>query len=63
MRELSLKFICPICGAAPQEKCELSTGAHRFEPHIERIDIAKDHLYGHSSDDVTVQAMPKISLV
>jgi len=40
--DISLNFTCPICGAAPQEKCELNSGAPRFESHIERREIAKD---------------------
>jgi hypothetical protein len=27
---------CPTCGAAPGQKCELSTGLTRFEPHQAR---------------------------
>ena len=38
----SLTFPCPICGAQPQEKCELNSGAPRFESHRVRRDIAKD---------------------
>jgi hypothetical protein len=33
---------CPTCGAAPGEKCELSTGQPRTEPHRDRRLIAKD---------------------
>lgn len=43
--DLSLNVMCPICGAGPQEKCELSSGAPRFESHVERWDIAKDYLH------------------
>jgi hypothetical protein len=42
--DLSLNFNCPICGAAPQEKCELNSGTPRFQSHVERLDIAKDHI-------------------
>ena len=28
---------CPICGAGPGEKCELSTGQPRSEPHRNRL--------------------------
>jgi hypothetical protein len=31
-----LAIRCPTCGAAPGEKCELSTGQPRAEPHGER---------------------------
>ena len=45
-RELSPKQIlairCPTCGAAPGEKCELSTGQPRTEPHRDRRLLAKD---------------------
>lgn len=27
---------CPTCGAKPGEKCELSTGQPRTEPHRDR---------------------------
>jgi hypothetical protein len=43
MSDFSLDFVCPICNAQPQEKCELSTGAPRFESHIERKWIAQDY--------------------
>jgi hypothetical protein len=42
--DLSLNFTCPICAAAPDEKCELNSGTPRFESHTERMDIAKDYL-------------------
>ncbi len=35
-----LAIRCPTCGAAPGEKCELSTGQPRPEPHQERQLIA-----------------------
>jgi len=45
-KEPSPKWIlavrCPTCGAAPGEKCELSTGQPRTEPHRERRLIASD---------------------
>jgi len=33
---------CPTCGAGPGEKCELSTGQPRTEPHRDRRLISKD---------------------
>jgi hypothetical protein len=33
---------CPTCGAAPGEKCELSTGQPRSDPHRDRRLIAKE---------------------
>jgi hypothetical protein len=42
--DYSLNFACPTCGADPQEKCELNSGTPRFASHVERWDIAKDHL-------------------
>jgi hypothetical protein len=33
---------CPTCGAGPGEKCELSTGQPRTEPHRDRRLIASD---------------------
>jgi len=45
-KQLSLKQVlavrCPTCGAAPGEKCELSTGLPRIEPHRDRRLIAAD---------------------
>jgi hypothetical protein len=45
-KELSPKMIlairCPTCGAAPGEKCELSTGQPRNNPHIDRRWVAED---------------------
>jgi len=45
-KELSPKQVlavrCPTCGAAPGEKCELSTGQPRTSPHRDRVWIAKD---------------------
>jgi hypothetical protein len=40
-KDKSLNFACPICGAQPQEKCELNSGTPRFESHRERRDTAK----------------------
>ena len=37
-----LAFRCPTCGAAPVEKCELTSGRPRTEPHRDRRLIAKD---------------------
>jgi hypothetical protein len=43
---LSLKQVlavpCPTCGAKPGEKCELSAGQPRTDPHRDRRLIAKD---------------------
>jgi hypothetical protein len=45
-KELSPKQIlavrCPTCGAAPGQKCELSTGQPRHNPHLDRRLISKD---------------------
>ncbi len=32
----ALKVRCPTCGAKPGERCELSTGLPRTEPHRDR---------------------------
>jgi hypothetical protein len=45
----SLDFVCPACGAQPKEKCQLIGGAPRFESHVERKYIAKDHVLKLSS--------------
>ena len=47
-KELSPKQIlavhCPTCGAAPGEKCKLTTGRHRAESHRDRRLIAAEQL-------------------
>jgi hypothetical protein len=35
-QRLALAVRCPTCGAKPGEKCELSTGLPRTEPHRDR---------------------------
>jgi hypothetical protein len=35
-QQLALSVRCPACGAKPGEKCELSTGLPRTEPHGDR---------------------------
>jgi hypothetical protein len=59
---LALDFVCPICNAQPNNKCELTTGAFRFQSHAERKWIAQDHNLGRSLSDPeptqeTVEAM------
>ena len=44
LKIVSTNFSCPICGAAPGEKCVLNSGQPRFESHMERKWIAQDHL-------------------
>jgi len=45
-KEISLKKVlavqCPTCGAAPEKKCELTSGQPRTDPHRDRRLIAKD---------------------
>lgn len=36
LMELALLIRCPVCGAKPKQKCELSIGLPRTEPHLER---------------------------
>jgi hypothetical protein len=43
-----LAIRCPTCGAAPGEKCELTTGLPRFEPHQARRLDAADKVDGKS---------------
>ena len=38
----ALTVRCPTCGAAPGEKCELTTGQLRTESHRDRRFIAAD---------------------
>src|SRR6185437_901058 len=35
-KEKALTIRCPTCGAKPGQKCELSTGLPRTEPHRDR---------------------------
>jgi hypothetical protein len=51
----AVNFVCPVCGVQPQESCQLLTGAPRNNPHVERWNIAKDHLHGLTDDKATVQ--------
>ena len=41
-KEQSLTVRCPTCGALPGQKCELSTGLPRTEPHRDRRLAAMD---------------------
>lgn len=36
----SLDVNCPVCGAAPMQRCKINYGSPRFESHIERGWIA-----------------------
>jgi len=40
--KLALVVRCPTCGAKPGEKCELSTGLPRTNPHRDRRLIGSD---------------------
>ena len=40
--DLSLRFVCPICGAPRQEQCHVQKGALRDESHSERVELASD---------------------
>jgi hypothetical protein len=48
--DFSLNFVCPACGARPQEKCKLNSGAS----HIQRWDIA----YGYQRSAAFCQDSP-----
>ena len=39
-RDPSLKFVCPVCEAAPNERCHVKVGVICFESHWERRDLA-----------------------
>jgi hypothetical protein len=45
MRPTALDFVCPVCLAEPQKKCQLLSGLPRFESHVERKWIAEDYEY------------------
>jgi hypothetical protein len=46
---ISLDFACPVCGSQPLEKCILLSGVPRFQSHIERKWIARDHVHERQS--------------
>jgi hypothetical protein len=59
MRIPTLNFICPICSAKPQEECKLTTGAPRFDSHLERKWIAKDYSRGNlESETIRISEVP-----
>jgi len=41
-QKLAMEVRCPTCGAKPGEKCELSTGQPRTDPHRDRRLAASD---------------------
>ena len=43
-RDVSLAFVCPVCEAAPQERCHINTGVICFDSHWERWQVAKNAL-------------------
>jgi len=42
IKKETLAIRCPTCGAKPGEKCELSTGQPRTDPHRNRRIEASD---------------------
>ena len=41
-KKKAVEVPCPTCGAKPGEKCELSTGLPRTNPHRDRRLVASD---------------------
>jgi hypothetical protein len=41
-KDLSLKFVCPICAAPSREQCHVQKGVLRDESHSERVELAND---------------------
>jgi hypothetical protein len=39
-RDPSLKFVCPVCEASPQERCHVNDRIICFESHLERRELA-----------------------
>jgi hypothetical protein len=39
-RDPSLKFVCPVCEASPQERCHVNARVICFESHWERRELA-----------------------
>jgi hypothetical protein len=50
--DLSLKFVCPVCGAGSQERCRVQVGVIRYEFHPERVELANNALL--DSEDARV---------
>jgi PleD family two-component response regulator len=42
--DLSLNYVCTICGAQPQERCEMNSGTLRFESHREAKASSKSQM-------------------
>jgi hypothetical protein len=40
--DASLEVACPVCEAAPQERCHVQAGVIRAESHFERIELASE---------------------
>jgi hypothetical protein len=60
-RFFALDVVCPICAARPNEKCTLLSGAPRYESHVERKWIAKDHNPRRSPAELPANdAAPKV---
>jgi hypothetical protein len=52
---LSLTFVCPLCGAGIQEQCHVQVGVVRDEPHSERVELANKAL--HDSQNAAMVAL------
>src|SRR5580698_9530415 len=44
-RDLSLAFGCPVCGAAPHERCHAEIGVICLQSHLERWRLADDAVF------------------
>ena len=42
-RQAVQQFGCTRCGAAPGEKCRTDSGSPRYEPHVDRSNLAAEH--------------------
>jgi hypothetical protein len=65
MREFldSLAVSCPVCGAAPVQKCKINSGSPRFESHIERGWIAASgHIRKAAKPKDDVDSSPPLAL-
>ena len=38
----ALGVACPVCEAAPQERCHVQPGVLRLESHLERMELAAE---------------------
>jgi hypothetical protein len=61
--DLSLTFVCPLCGAGNQEQCHVQIGVMRDESHLERVELAKKALLDSQNAAMVALSSSSIYLV